>query len=55
MIRPALIVFLVGVLVGVLITLWFRPKTVKENFETNDKILLSASEKELFEDLKTTV
>lgn len=52
MIRPAIIVFLVGVLVGVLLTLWLRPKTVKENFETEDKIVLSASEKELFEDLK---
>lgn len=53
MIRPAIIVFLVGVLVGVALSLWLRPKAVKENFETKDtKIVLSASEKELFEDLK---
>lgn len=53
MIRPAIIVFLVGVLVGVILALWLRPKTMKENFETKDtKIVLSASEKELFEDLK---
>ena len=53
MIRPAIIVFLVGILVGLALALWLRPKNVKENFETKDtKIALSASEKELFEDLK---
>jgi lipopolysaccharide export LptBFGC system permease protein LptF len=53
MIRPAIIVFLFGILVGVALALWLRPKTVKENFETKDTTVpLSASEKELFEDLK---
>jgi hypothetical protein len=52
--RAAIIVFLLGVLIGVGLTLWLRPKTVKENFksEEEDGIVLTASEKELFEDLK---